>query len=270
MLREHLPRQGRAGAVASLALVLLLIVTGPASADTDIATDNAGSTAIRLRPNFLNLDVAVRTGGHDLVRTARAFSDRYGENGSISSSYDAGSGYQFDAMGSQAVWGQVALGLGLSYYQRKGTTAITASVPDPSFANRPRRATFEARSPAGSELAVHLPILWIPVSGVRVKILVFGGPSVFRVTQDVVSDVTLNDPPPYNALSVTGVTTARLQATNVGFHLGGDVAYFFSNVMGVGAGARYSRATIAFKGDSAVTDGAAGAMQILAGLRFRF
>ena len=90
------------------------------------------------------------------------------------------------------------------------------------------------------------------------------------MTQDVVSDVTLNDPPPYNALSVTGVTTARLQATNVGFHLGGDVAYFFSNVMGVGAGARYSRAPISFKGDSAVTDGAAGAMQILAGLRFRF
>jgi hypothetical protein len=246
--------------------------TGPMSeAARSIATANAGSTRIRTRPAFLNLDVTYRAGSQDLTRTATAFGDTYSEAGSITSNYGKGSGLQFDVMGSQAIWGQIGIGLGLSYYQRKTPTTVDASVPHPLVPDQPRTATLETSTPEGSELALHIPLVWIPVSGTHVKILVFGGPSIFRVSQHIVSGVTLDDPAPYNAVAITGVTTTTtLQSTNVGFHMGGDVGYFFSNAIGVGAGVRYSRAKIAFKNDVGTTDGLAGGMQIVTGLRFRF
>ncbi len=248
-----------------------LDAVGPLSpAARQAATASAGSTTIRTRPAFLNIDIAYRAGSSDFIRTATDFSDTYAEDGSVASNYGNGSGYQFDVMGSQAVWGQIGVGLGVSYYQRAGTTKVDASVPHPFFFDQPRTATLETKAPEGTEIALHIPIVWIPTSGTRVKILVFGGPSVVRMTQNVVSAVTLNDPYPHDTVTMTGVTTATLAGTNPGFHVGGDVAYFFSNALGLGAGVRYSRATIALKSDAGTTEGTAGGTQIVGGLRVRF
>ncbi len=242
-----------------------------AAAKQAAAETSGGSTKVRARPVFLNIDITYRRGSDDLIRTSTAFSDTYAENGSLASNYGNGSGYQFDVMGSQVVWGQIGVGIGVSYYQRAGTTRVEASVPHPFFFNQPRSATFETKAPEGTEVALHIPIVWMPASGMRVKILVFGGPSIFRVTQHVVHDVSLDDPYPHDTVTITGVTTTKLESTQPGFHVGGDVAYFFSRSLGVGAGVRYSSsATIALKDDAATTEGKAGGTQIVAGLRVRF
>ena len=247
-----------------------LDTAGPMSeAAMRAATLNAGAR-VRLRPAFLNLDVTYRLGGHDLTRSFTAFADTYAEAGRVDSNYGNGSGYQIDVTGSQAVWGQIGVGVGLSFHQRTLTTKVEASVPHPFFFNRPRAGTLDTKTPTGTEVALHIPLVWIPVSGKHVKVLVFGGPSVFRLTQNMVSAVTLSDPYPHDTVSITGVTTTKLEGNNFGFHAGGDVAYFFSKVVGIGAGGRYSSSTIRFKSDGGTTDGKAGGPQIVTGLRVRF
>ncbi len=263
------PRDGAVTGFIRITQVAIDSIGAMSDAARRAATATSGSNTIRMRPGFINLDIGGRR-GVDLVRTSRAFGDRYPENGSITANYGDGAGYQIDAMGSQAVWGRIALGLGVSYYRRRAHTTVSATIPHPIVANRPRAVAFETTSPEGTELAVHVPLVWIPVSSTRVKILFFGGPSVFRLSQDIVTDVRVNDQPPYDAPSVDGPGTTRMQGTDFGFLVGGDVGYFFSRSVGVGIGARYSRATAALSHDAATLEGVAGAAEIVAGLRFRF
>ena len=76
---------------------------------------------------------------------------------------------------------------------------------------------------------------------------------------------------PYDSVAIAGVITAERTGTVFGYHAGADVSYFFNQSVGVGGGARYSRATIKFSEDAgATTDGVAGGIEAAAGLRFRF
>ena len=143
-------------------------------------------------------------------------------------------------------------------------------MPHPFFFNQPREATFETTQPEGTEVALHIPVVWMPSFGTHLKVLVFGGPSVFRVTQNVVSDLTLSDPYPPVTATITGVSTSRLAGTVAGFHVGGDLGYYVNKTLGIGAGVRYSFANMTFAGDTAVTDGRAGGLEIAGGLRIRF
>jgi opacity protein-like surface antigen len=72
-------------------------------------------------------------------------------------------------------------------------------------------------------------------------------------------------------VTITGVTTTQEEGTSVGYHVMADVAVFFSRSIGVGAGVRYSRGDFKLDaGSGATTEGKAGGVQALAGLRVRF
>ncbi len=68
------------------------------------------------------------------------------------------------------------------------------------------------------------------------KILVFAGPSVFRISQTVVADLTLDERYPYDAVTIRGVTTAERKGTFAGYEAGADVSVFFTREVGVGVG----------------------------------
>ncbi len=248
-----------------------IISVGPMSAAArQVAGINARLARTRTRRVILSVDLGFRPGGSALTRRATAFAERYAEDGTLTADYGRGSGPQFDLMASQAVWGNLGVGVGLSSYQRRSTTTIAAQVPHPFFFNALRPATFETTAPEGTEVALHIPVVWTPSSGTRLTLLVFGGPSVFHVTQNVVSNLTLSDPYPPVTVTITGVTTTRLTGTMVGFHVGGDLGYYGNKRFGVGAGVRYSFANLTFADDTAATDGRAGGLQIVGGLRVRF
>ena len=61
------------------------------------------------------------------------------------------------------------------------------------------------------------------------------------------------------------------RARCLGYHVGGDVSYFFNPSIGVGGGVRYSHAEITFdQDDNVTTEGVAGGLSVVAGLRFLF
>ena len=111
--------------------------------------------------------------------------------------------------------------------------------------------------------------------GVRVR--VFGGPSFFRVQQDAVDEVDYNQDylvfSPVNSVSITTFTQRQVEGTGWGGHVGADVSYFFTHVVGVGGFARFTRGSVDIEntlaGGGTVTV-KAGGVQAGGGLRLRF
>ena len=103
------------------------------------------------------------------------------------------------------------------------------------------------------------------------RLMIYGGPSLFKVTQDVVTGVAVTSAYPFDEVTVTRAITEEHEGLSVGFHLGADITHFFTPSVGVGVTARYSHGTLEFDDDSvAEMTGAAGAAHIGGGLRFRF
>lgn len=246
--------------------------TGPMSARAARLLSPPTAPSPRARSSMVVLvDGATRLSAKALTRTSTAFTSAYAEDGSISAGYDEPTGTQIGALVSQAVWGPVGVGLGFDYTWRDGAASLAATVPHPFFFDQDRAATFNASGLSEREVAIHIPAVWMPPSFGSMKILVFGGPSFFRVSRELVTDLTLDDDYPYDVVAVAGAVSERRTGSAVGFHAGGDASYFFTPVFGVGGGVRYSRGKLTFKNDTgAVTDGQAGALQVAAGIRLRF
>jgi hypothetical protein len=155
-------------------------------------------------------------------------------------------------------------------YLRDRSAAIDARIPNPFFLQQLHSATFDAPSLRGYEAATHIPLMWMPPVFGSIKILAFGGPSIFRESQTVVpravsvcvarkprsplrrsekrTNLTVDDPYPHDTVAISGVTTEERKGT-----------------VGVGVGARYGRATIKFGKDDAgaITSGFAGAVEVV-------
>jgi hypothetical protein len=219
----------------------------------------------------LNVDAAFRIGGDDFTRSFSAFTAVFAEAGSIATNYGKPTGLGVDVLFAQPITRSFGVGLGLDYFPRNQPATVDARVPHPFFFNQLRTGTFETAALSAHEAAVNIPAVWMPPAFGSLKILVFGGPTIFRVSQTVVTDLVLNEQYPYDTLTITGVKTGERKSTLVGYQVGGDVGYFFTPSVGVGGGVRYSHAKLKFDQDDDVTTvGAAGGLSAVAGLRFRF
>lgn len=226
----------------------------------------------RVHRSFLDLNLTYRLDNDALISTIPAFAARYAEAGSISADYGTGRGLQFDIMGGHRFARQIGVGVGVSFYLRPDPVVVEARVPHPFYFNAPRPVSFEDDAVKGREVGVHIPVLWMPQWTGRMALRIFGGPSFFRATQDVITDVTVSESYPFDTAAITDTVSDRRQAIAAGFHAGADVSYFFNSIAGVGIGGRYSRATLTFDedDDELSLSGRAGGGQVSAGLRFKF
>lgn len=261
---------------------LEIVQRGPLSAEAQRLRATAPRTAAApARPIYLNPDFAFRLGATDFIRTATAFSENYAEEGSITTNHGNGSGPLFDLMLTQAFYRRFGAGVAFSFYNRQATATLRAEVPHPFFFNQHRLLETDtvqqtsgsrALKPKGSEIGLHVPFTYLVKSSNTLRVSAYGGPSVFFIRQDVITDLTLDDPYPHETVTLTGYTAAERKGTQLGFHLGADVSYFVAPRYGFGAGVRYSTATLALKNDDgAATEGkAGGGVQVSGGLRVRF
>lgn len=246
----------------SQAVVWVLTPNGPMQASIP-------SAGVRHRPaaNFLNIDVGYRLGGEDLVHDATAFSDVYAEDGSISTDYGNGSGPQIDVMAGRYLTPKLALAGGFSWYQRTQDAHIEAEIPHPFYLNQLRPASFDASDLTGNELGIHISVLATIWETAKQRLSIFGGPSFFRVTQQIPTTLSIDESYPYDDAAISGVTaTETSNASAVGFHVGADFTRFLGTNLGVGFAARYSRGSI----DHDEETGSAGSAVVSGGLRFRF
>ena len=101
--------------------------------------------------------------------------------------------------------------------------------------------------------------------------MVFGGPTFFTVKQGVVTDITFTESYPYDVATYRAATTAAGSASKMGFNAGGDLAFFFTRQLGLGATVQFAGTTVKMPAaGGGEQDIKAGGLNVGGGLRLRF
>ena len=107
--------------------------------------------------------------------------------------------------------------------------------------------------------------------GERLTISLFGGPSYFGVSQDLVTDFAYAEAYPFDEASFRSAGTASGSQSAMGINAGGDVAVFVTRRAGIGVSVQFTRANVELpSANGGSTRVQAGGVSTGAGLRLRF
>lgn len=224
---------------------------------------------------YVSVNGGAQVGSHTIESSSTA--TLYDENATVSTSQKVKGGGFFDIGGAYRVWGHNLLA-GVSYSHTGSTSdvALSATLPHPQFFDQPRTVTSTQSGAKHSEDVVHIAAIWMMPIANKLDIGIFGGPSIFAVKQDAVTNVTVTETADLAHPTVNAPLT-RVSKTTVGVNIGVDVQYLIGKKWGVGAIARFSAASVDIPGASlpnstAVTSDnlSVGGFQIGAGGRYRF
>lgn len=193
------------------------------------------------------------------------------ETASINTSYTVPKGKLFDGGFLYRPFGRFGVGVSLSSFSERSDGAITGSIPHPFFFNTPRTLTGTAASLERSEFAADIQAAYLYQSR-RYDVVISGGPTIFRVSQDLVSNAAYTETYPYDSVTFTSATIVKAEGTKTGFNVGADIAYKLSKALGVGGLVRFSRATVSLPLTSSASGVSvdAGGLQVAGGVRFYF
>jgi hypothetical protein len=207
--------------------------------------------------------VNVNIGGQFSDRTIAAAitTPVYEETATLSSSTDVSGGVLFDVSAGYRVWGDIFAALAITAFGDSASADYTASVPNPTFFDRPLVTTGSVADLKRREVGFHPQLVWAHPLTDKVDLAVSVGPSFVRLSQDVLE--TLLVP----AGTQTGIpTVGREKATAVGGHIGADVTYTISPRYGAGAFFRYVAASADLP---SVENAKTGGAQLGVGVRVR-
>jgi hypothetical protein len=243
------------------------------SAQATPASTTQGSSALQpwIDRGYFNVNIGFET-------TSGTLSDNvsfslYEETGTKSVEQNVDSGSLFDFSAGARVWRNVSVGIGYHRGSNSSEATGTASVPHPVFFNRNRPATVAASDLQRTEQAVHLQFGYmIPVTN-EFSIHVTGGPSFFRLKQEVIGDMTFTEGPGNNTVTATPAIITRTD-NPTGLNIGVDVMYLLydSDAYRIGGGAfiRYAGASARIPVIANEVDTDVGGLQIGFGARVRF
>ncbi|MYK88548.1 MAG: hypothetical protein F4018_09490 [Acidobacteria bacterium] len=187
------------------------------------------------------------------------------------------SGYRFenapllDVSGGVRLASYFGVGIGVSRFNIEETASVSAQVPHPFFLHRDRSISGDSPPLSRRETAVHLQGLAVVPAASSFTVTAFGGPTLFSVEQQLVTDVNFTHAYPYDTASFSSAVIDRKSNSAVGFHVGADVAYYFSSNVGIGWLTRYSRAAVELPSASGeMVEIDAGGLHTAVGLRVRF
>ena len=93
-----------------------------------------------------------------------------------------------------------------------------------------------------------------------------------EMVKEVLYVQTFNPASPQQTITINGATTSQVDAVDVGVHAGTDVTFFFTKIIGVGAGVRYSNGTVTLDQEplsKLSQDIRVGSTSVFVGLRLR-
>lgn len=217
---------------------------------------------------FIGIDGRYQVTSTEFADTLRR--EIYAEEARFDTAYGIDPGPAFDVSGTLRVWRWLGAGVALGRFARRTPVEISAAIPHPFFFNRSRTFTGRTTDPRREELALHVQARGLFDVARRFQVAVFGGPSYVHVRQGVITAVSHAESYPYDEASFASATTTRSSDGSIGFHLGGDMAFFFARHLGVGAMVQYSRATVELPETGEKRQVDAGGLQAGAGVRLRF
>jgi hypothetical protein len=186
----------------------------------------------------------------------------YGQTASVTTTSTADGGPMFDVNAAYRVTPMFGVGFGFSSFSRTGTAAGAASIPSPTFFNRPAAVTIDATDAHRSDRNVYIVAVgFLPINE-TIEMSIFAGPSFTSVRQDLINSVTV----PSGTQSVVSSLQSE-SGTAKGVNVGVDVAYMFRPQIGAGVFVRYNGGSLDLSSASNVKTGGA---QLGIGARVRF
>jgi hypothetical protein len=207
--------------------------------------------------------------------TATSFLDQtsfvvYREEATSATAYHISRGRLFDLTGGIRAGQRLCFGLGVSGFTRRDPAAVTGAIPHPFFFGQPRPIAGQAQGLEREEIRLHAEIgVRIPIVR-RIDLTVFAGPSLFTIRQDVVTAIRFTEAYPYDTALFNGVSVERVSRSVLGYHAGLDLAYPIWRFLGVGLGARFSRADTRLPATAHGVRVRAGGIEAAGGVRIRF
>jgi hypothetical protein len=192
------------------------------------------------------------------------------ETGDVRTDHRITPGPVYDITAGGRIKGRLGVGYALSYRQKTEFAQISASVPHPLYFNQPRLVDGEAGLKR-QDLAMHVSAMWLVPVTEAVQVSIFGGPTLFRVAQDMVHSVDVTEAYPFDQAVYSGVTASTEHASRIGYNAGADVAVFFTQTLGIGGLVRFSQGTVNMRSpDGGIASLKVGGLQTGAGVRVRF
>ena len=267
-----------AGIVVSSLVLLSVVSTDAAGQTPDPAAGqpaapqrSTATTPAKTGRSFIAINGGYQVDDHAFSETREQ--DLNQEKMSWTTDYAIDHGGQYEG----TVGGYAASGFGgavtYSFYQdNNSTAAVAARIPNPFQFNQDRQIQGQSASLRHREQVVHLSALYVVPIGSNLEIGVAGGPSLFIVNRDFVDSVVYDESYPFDTATFNSTTTREVDKNQVGFHVGGDVSWYFTDTVGVGGMVRFTRATVKFP--AAVAEQTIsvdlGGVQAGFGLRVRF
>lgn len=225
-------------------VLTLVVVCGVCAGVAQDAHAQTGPWADR---GYVNIGFGVESGSSSLADTQNLVI--YEEAGTINSSTTWTSGSLIDAGFGLRVWRNMTVGI--SYHQEENDTdgAVSGSIPSPIFFNRPRQFSQDVVLER-KERALHLVFGWVLPFNEKLDVMVFAGPSFFRLEQDGIEPLGNNDigesGAPFTEVVLDVDATTRKKSLT-GYNVGADATYILwsNDDVRVGAGGfvRFTQAT---------------------------
>ena len=191
----------------------------------------------------------------------------YGETATLTTTQENGDGGIFDItagyrFGPDLYGPNLGVAVGFSNFSNLSDSGVVVTVPDPLIFDRPRTVNTSVADLQHNERGIHLSAVWfMPITN-QFDVAFSAGPSFIRVSQDLVSSVTI-PPGTQNASPVV----ATEKKTGVGVNIGVDGSYLFTRNFGAGVFLRYAGAKVDLP---SAPDLKVGGFQIGIGARIRF
>jgi len=223
------------------------------------------------------------------VGVAVASESRYGsvlegelfrETATFTADYHSPAGAEFDFGGGVMLTPVFGLGVNFTGTAHQDNADLGISIPHPIWPGTyaSDSAPTEGKL-ARSEGGAHIQAMFVSRLSDRVNARVFGGPSYFRIQQDAVTNIVYAHDflllLPVHEVDIRRYETERIEFEDGGgwgFHVGTDLTFFFTRVVGLGWFAKYTRGTVEvfdpFSG--AARKFTTGGFQTGGGLRLRF
>lgn len=250
-------------------VMLLLIVCGVFAGTARQASAQGATWADR---GYINVGWGVESGSTSMSDTRTA--TVYEESATVTSTSNFTSGSLFDVGVGLRIWRNVIVAA--AYHQEQNDTEgqLTGSIPSPVFFNRPRTLSQAVPGLERKEKAVHLQFGWVVPLGAKMDVMVTGGPSFFRLEQEVVSNVTFGEQGGNFSTVVASPSESVRKQSKTGFNVGADATYIVwqNDSIRVGAGgfARFTKADMNIEMLTSSQPTQVGGMQFGFGARLRF
>jgi hypothetical protein len=213
--------------ILAVAVVLLAAARSNVSAQTQLAPVTRG---------FFNFDV----GGQTQTRTIATTQTQpvFGETATVTTNQQIGKGVLLGVSGGYRVWRNLAVGVGVTWFNDKSDASVVATIPNPLVFDQPTTVNLTQSNLSHSETGVHImAVYFIPITD-KIDASISVGPSFIHVHQDYVV------PSIPAGTQTVNLSTASTSGTANGANVGADINYFFTKTFGAGFFLRWAGGSV--------------------------